>query len=343
MAQLGIAGVMAWMYWLFLGLCWDNQPRRWVFAILALIGNLCILLVGAVGMRATGEDPAQPGLVSAVAGCGVAASFVVWSLLGMRAASHIGKAVVDMRAQRTRRVASAIGVAWCVGALQLSGILSKSELDVVVHSAGRHPRTGVSMIEILSAVLSASGLAVALVLAFRVLRTRLRQPNILLLRSFKTDRKGLRPDRAIAELCGAVGRFDGLSEPTNEDYELFGIRSFAEDDAWKLGVRRLLRRAKMVVVDVSIRTPGVSWELDAILGVHRRPDQRVLVIASAESADISPPSPELRYRSTNDLVFIQALTDRLQAWFPERKAALSRALNEISRQVVPANNPGASP
>jgi hypothetical protein len=89
-----------------------------------------------------------------------------------------------------------------------------------------------------------------------------REP-ILYLRSFVIDRGD--SDRELAKYLGRFGPVLALGRPRERLRSLGAARVYVPDDVWQEVVRRLLVRARLVVLKAAGPTGSVGWELDQCL------------------------------------------------------------------------------
>lgn len=325
--------IMAVGFAVYLGLALLHKPRRWVFAAVTPPVLIAIAFVAAFTELAIAGEPLAGDLPRLVGLAGLCGSVLVWQQLGLNSASLIGKAVVDMRARTSIVHASMIGFCCFVVLSQVASAARRAPPGTFLGDPIDGTRNGLRAGEIVAVVSQAAVYGVVLVMVTRVWRARLSRPDVLLLRSFQTDRSGRRPDEVISGLSSAIGRFNGLAEPADEDYSRFGIRSFRQDSSWKHGVQPLLDRAKLIIIDVTVLTPGVTWELQRVRSLADDKRTPLLVIAD-EAANVSPEvSVDLRYGTPPHARFAGAMAEWLASRFPKRADKISAQTDRLLGQV----------
>lgn len=158
-----------------------------------------------------------------------------------------------------------------------------------------------------------------------VLAARARPVRVLVLWSFRSGLDGLLPGLRVA--LASLGRLDGMCDPAMADAfapNSFDLVSGSEIDAWKRGILRRFRSARLVLVDVTFLTPGVQWELESV----RKPGGPPVILIGG-SAVLT--EPVLIYRSAWDREFFERLARETARLLPRRRRAVSRGLRAWHR------------
>lgn len=138
--------------------------------------------------------------------------------------------------------------------------------------------------------------------------------RVLFLRSFQSD-----PDGEMAlvlkQTCRHIGRTEALRPPTflfsrSQNWGLIGHMT-----RWRVGVQRIMERSQLVIVDVSISSENLEWELSQLA---QRPDVPRIYIAKRPLSHtiVSRLSPDpklvLEYTEPSDLEFVSNLLQAIE-------------------------------
>jgi hypothetical protein len=97
------------------------------------------------------------------------------------------------------------------------------------------------------------------------------------------------------------------------------------ESQWREGVTHLLKSASAAIIDVSLMSEGLQWELET---ARRFLGDRTMVISEANSSHSAVnEGPAARYRSAADMIAAKALSD----WFQTRMLSRSSHDNPLSQ------------
>lgn len=165
-----------------------------------------------------------------------------------------------------------------------------------------------------------------------LLGERLGKEPILYLRSFHDGDAATAYGGMINGITARFGVVVGLVHVQQRPSELHRLGSFLNharfktvpDEWWQDWVSAHLRRCSALVIDISMATPSVAWELDRALATV--PRDRILILAE-KGAAVSPPAdvPVIRYNvsqieaaETTDAQVVSRAQKEMEAWFSER-------------------------
>ncbi|HBB97016.1 MAG TPA: hypothetical protein DC054_16680 [Blastocatellia bacterium] len=97
------------------------------------------------------------------------------------------------------------------------------------------------------------------------------RPIVLYLRSFRESdeaesRFDLTPEEVLARVLKGAGRFVAIGNPQDKSLILGASRFYLKEGVdWKAFVRKLMQRAKLIIIDPSFHTRGLDWEISLAL------------------------------------------------------------------------------
>jgi hypothetical protein len=96
------------------------------------------------------------------------------------------------------------------------------------------------------------------------------------------------------------------------------------DEHWKEWVEYWLNRASLVIVDASVRTTSIEWEIEA---VHRAQKSDRLLVIATDASEADPHLPTITYGSTPETLrrFREALAAEAAAILQGSKSAAKKS------------------
>ncbi|MBC8289467.1 MAG: hypothetical protein H8E37_04030 [Planctomycetes bacterium] len=165
-----------------------------------------------------------------------------------------------------------------------------------------------------------------------LLGERLGKEPILYLRSFHDGDAATAYGGMINGITARFGVVVGLVHVQQRPSELHRLGSFLNharfktvpDEWWQEWVSAHLRRCSALVIDISMSTASVAWELDRALATV--PRDQILILAE-KGATVTPPAdvPVIRYNvsqieaaETTDAQVVSRAQKEMEAWFSQR-------------------------
>jgi len=168
-----------------------------------------------------------------------------------------------------------------------------------------------------------------------------RPVRVLVLRSYAAD---FPPGtaKAIRAVCGGIGRVEGLRRPDSltADADGWGLESPPKRDRWMAAVRRLTRRMRLVIVDVTKQTPGLKTELEILAEAGPLP---CIYVARAKHDEPIPDSVNdlITYEYNDERSFVSALVNGVERVCSIRGPRWERHKQRVLRRPWASPTPSA--
>ncbi|MFN7022156.1 MAG: hypothetical protein ACK4WH_12630 [Phycisphaerales bacterium] len=145
-----------------------------------------------------------------------------------------------------------------------------------------------------------------------VLSWRARKVRVVVFRSFHTEADLVLED-ALKRVLAFIGRVDALQSHQSRVWAMFAKH---KGEVWKDAALKMLRTARLAVIDVSQVTDNLEWE---IAEVRKRPKIRVVYVASESAVVREDLHPVVRYRQSVDRAFVESLLNQVAAVSPRHR------------------------